>query len=151
MEPQDEPQELVSNEVEKPTPKITPSRGGVSLPQNPVIAYAYNFIGTPYSWGGTSPTTGFDCSGFTQYVYRHFGISIGRSTTDQINYGMQVSKNNLQPGDLVFFGINNNPQHTGIYVGNNNYIHSPRTGDVIKVAAMTRGDFITGRRVNQQK
>ena len=74
--------------MEKPAPKITPSRGNVSLPQNSVIAYAYNFLGTPYSWGGTSPSTGFDCSGFTQYVYRHFGISIGRSTTDQINDGI---------------------------------------------------------------
>ena len=78
----------------------------------------------------------------------HFGISIGRTTYDQINDGVRVSKDNLQPGDLVFFGSDNNPQHTGIYVGNNNYIHSPRTGDVIKVSAMTRADFITGRRVN---
>ncbi|MBN4049339.1 C40 family peptidase, partial [bacterium AH-315-N14] len=127
--------------------KYTPSRGSTNLSQDSIIAFASNFLGTPYSWGGASPSTGFDCSGFTQYVYSHFGISIGRATYDQINDGIRVAKNDLQPGDLVFFGSGNNPQHTGIYAGNNNYIHSPRTGDVIKVSAMTRGDYITGRRV----
>jgi len=148
-----DPQVLVNksttkiSEVKKSVAKYTASRGSANLSQDSIIAYASNFLGTPYSWRGTSPSTGFDCSGFTQYVYSHFGISIGRSTFDQINDGTGVSKSDLQPGDLVFFGSGNNPQHTGIYAGNNNYIHSPRTGDVIKVSPMTRGDFITGRRV----
>jgi cell wall-associated NlpC family hydrolase len=131
----------------KSVPKTTPSRGSINMSQSDVLAYASEFIGIPYRWGGTSPSTGFDCSGFTQYVYGHFGISIGRTTGSQIGNGVQVSRSNLKPGDLVFFGNNNNPHHTGIYVGNNSYIHSPRTGDVIKISAMTRSDFITGRRV----
>jgi len=135
-------------EIRKATPKYTPSRGSVSLSGNAVIAYASNFLGTPYLWGGTSPSTGFDCSGFTQYVYSHFGISVGRTTYDQINDGVQVSRANLKAGDLVFFGRGGSPNHMGIYIGDNTYIHSPRTGDVIKVSAMTRSDYITGRRVN---
>lgn len=112
-----------------------------------IIAYASNFLGTPYLWGGTSPSTGFDCSGFTQYVYAHFGISLGRTTYDQINDGYGVSRAELQPGDLVFFGKNGDPTHMGMYVGNNTYIHSPRTGDVIKISSMDRPDYITARRV----
>ncbi len=71
----------------------------------------------------------------------HFGISVGRTTYDQINDGVQVSRDNLQTGDLVFFGTVRNPHHMGIYVGDNTYIHSPRTGDVIKVSPMTRSDY----------
>lgn len=136
-----------TNEIKKTVAKYTPSRGTANLSQGSVVSYASNFIGTPYSWGGSSPSTGFDCSGFTKYVYSHFGISLGRSTYNQINDGVRVSKDDLQPGDLVFFGSNNDPQHTGIYVGGNSYIHSPRTGDVVKISPMTRVDYITARRV----
>ena len=148
-----EPQLLVNqsmtniNEIRSTVPKYTPSRGSANLSENAIIAYASNFLGTPYLWGGTSPSTGFDCSGFTQYVYKHFGISLGRTTYDQINDGVQVSRDNLKSGDLVFFGASGSPSHMGIYVGNNTYIHSPRTGDVIKVSSMTRKDYITARRV----
>ncbi|MBU3126825.1 C40 family peptidase [Clostridium tagluense] len=141
-------QVLVNQSIEKSVDKYTYSRGATNLSKDSIISYASNFIGIPYIWGGTSPSTGFDCSGFTQYVYSHFGIPVGRSTYDQINDGIGVSKSDLQPGDLVFFGIGNKPKHTGIYAGNNNYIHSPRTGDVIKVSPMTRGDYITARRLN---
>ncbi|MCJ7688847.1 MAG: NlpC/P60 family protein [Clostridiaceae bacterium] len=126
---------------------VSPSRGTANISQNAVVSYASAFLGTPYLWAGTSPSTGFDCSGFTQYVYRHFGISIGRSTGDQIRSGVGVSKDELQPGDLVFFGSASNPHHTGIYIGDNKYIHSPHTGDVIKISSMTRRDYIRGRRV----
>jgi Cell wall-associated hydrolases (invasion-associated proteins) len=151
----DESQALVDatmKEVKKirsEAPRVTASRGTstASVSDNNIIAYASNFLGTPYLWGGTSPSTGFDCSGFTQYVYAHFGISLGRTTYDQINDGYGVSKDELQPGDLVFFGKGGDPTHMGIYVGNNTYIHSPRTGDVLKISPMTRPDYITARRV----
>ena len=135
--------------IRSEAPSVTPSRGGNSAPasNNNIIAYASNFLGTPYKWGGTSPSTGFDCSGFTQYVYAHFGISLGRTTYDQINDGYGVSKDELQTGDLVFFGKGGDPTHMGIYVGNNTYIHAPRTGDVIKISSMNRSDYITARRV----
>ncbi|EKQ51894.1 MULTISPECIES: C40 family peptidase [unclassified Clostridium] len=135
--------------IRSEAPKYSPSRGAstASVSDNNIIAYASNFLGTPYLWGGTSPSTGFDCSGYTQYVYAHFGISLGRTTYDQINDGYGVSRDELQPGDLVFFGKNGDPTHMGMYVGNNTYIHSPRTGDVIKISSVDRPDYITARRV----
>jgi len=74
-------------------------------------------------------------------------FNVGRTTYDQINDGYGVSKDELKSGDLVFFGKNNDPTHMGMYVGNNTYIHAPRTGDVIKVSSMYRSDYITARRV----
>ena len=82
-------------------------------------------------WGGTTPA-GFDCSGFTSYVYRHAaGIEITRTTHTQINQGIPVSYGQMRPGDLVFaYGLG----HVGIYVGGGNYIHAPSSGDVVKVS-----------------
>jgi peptidoglycan hydrolase CwlO-like protein len=127
-------------------PKYTPSRGAASLSSNAIVAYASNFLGTPYVWGAEGPTY-FDCSGFMQYVYAHFGVSITRTTYTQINDGSYVSRDNLQPGDLIFFGSQSDPHHVGMYVGNNSYIHAPKTGDVIKISALTRSDYLTARRI----
>ncbi|MBU3160985.1 C40 family peptidase [Clostridium frigoris] len=110
---------------------------------NPVLAYASDFLGTPYLWGGTSPA-GFDCSGFTQYVFEHFGVSLPRVSQDQQNVGTLVSRANLKPGDLVFFGTPSH--HVGIYVGNGNMINAPHTGAVIRVQTLN-SDFTYGRRV----
>lgn len=106
-----------------------------------VVSYAKKFMGTPYVWGGTTPK-GFDCSGFVQYVYRNSaGIELPRSTYDQINVGTAVSQNDLQPGDLVF----PHTGHVGIYVGNGQMIHSPKTGDVVKISSVYK--FYAGRRI----
>lgn len=122
------------------------SRGGSasSASSSSIVAYASNFLGVPYVWGGTSPS-GFDCSGFVQYVYAHFGISIPRTSQEQQGVGTSVSRGNLQPGDLVFFG--SPAYHVGIYVGNGSYINAPKTGDVVKIASVDRSDFSGGRRV----
>jgi peptidoglycan hydrolase CwlO-like protein len=135
------------NSIRAAAPVYQPSRGAATVSDNNIIAYASNFLGTPYLWGGTSPVSGFDCSGFTQYVYAHFGVKLGRTTYDQINDGYQVSRSELQAGDLVFFGTWSDPGHMGIYIGNNTYIHAPRTGDVVKISPMTRPDYVTARRV----
>jgi peptidoglycan hydrolase CwlO-like protein len=133
--------------IAESAPKYTPSRGASSLSSNSLVAYASNFLGTPYVWGAAGPTN-FDCSGFMQYVYKHFGVSLSRTTYTQINEGSYVSRENLQAGDLIFFGSQGDPHHVGMYVGNNSYIHAPRTGDVIKVSALTRSDYLTARRIN---
>lgn len=135
-------------DIRKEAPKVNLSRGAASTSSNNVIAYASNFLGTPYVWGGTSPNPGFDCSGFVQYVYGHFGVSTGRTTYDQINHGAAVSRDQLQAGDLVFFGTSGNPTHVGIYLGNGAYIHAPQTGDVVKISPLNRRDYLTARRVN---
>ncbi|MBZ9684907.1 NlpC/P60 family protein [Clostridium estertheticum] len=133
-------------EIKNRVPKYTPSRGASSLSSDSVVAYACNFLGTPYVWGAAGPTN-FDCSGFMQYIYGHFGVSLTRTTFTQINEGSYVARENLQAGDLIFFGTDADPHHVGMYVGNNSYIHAPRTGDVIKISALTRSDYLTARRV----
>lgn len=116
---------------------------GVTVSQDAtkLIQYAQRFLGIPYLWGGTTPS-GFDCSGFTSYVYRNAaGINIGRTTYDQVNAGRQVSREQLREGDLVF----PHKGHVGIYVGNGQMIHAPQTGDVIKISKVNR--FYKGIRV----
>ncbi|WMJ79979.1 NlpC/P60 family protein [Clostridium sp. MB40-C1] len=113
---------------------------------NAVVSYAYGFQGCKYVWEATGPDT-FDCSGFTQYVFAHFGIRIPRVSRDQAGAGSYVDRGNLQPGDLVFFG-KGRIHHVGIYVGNDCYIHAPKTGDVVKISSLSgRSDYATARRV----
>ncbi|MBU3145947.1 NlpC/P60 family protein [Clostridium sp. CF012] len=133
-------------EIRNNAPKYTPSRGPSSLDSSSVVAYASNFLGVSYVWGAAGPTN-FDCSGLMQYVYAHFGVSLSRTTFTQINEGSYVPRENLQAGDLVFFGTNSDPHHVGMYVGNNSYLHAPRTGDVVKISALTRSDYLTARRI----
>lgn len=132
-------------QIRDSAPNYSVSRGATSISSNAIVAYATNFLGTPYVWGANGPNS-FDCSGFTVYVFRHFGISLTRTTYTQITQGSYVSRDNLQPGDLVFFGTGT-PHHVGIYVGNNSYIHAPHTGDVVKISALTRSDYLSARRV----
>lgn len=91
-----------------------------------IIATAKKYIGVRYLWGGTSPNTGFDCSGFVQYVFAQNGITLPRVSRDQYTVGTPVDFNNLQPGDLVFFSIAKNGvvDHDGIYIGNGQFINS---------------------------
>ncbi|MHB8470352.1 MAG: C40 family peptidase [Gaiellaceae bacterium] len=98
-----------------------------------VVAIAMRYLGTPYVWGGASPG-GFDCSGLVMYAYAQLGISLPHYTGAQWNAGVHVSRGDLQPGDLVFFdGLG----HEGIYIGNNEFIHAPHTGDVVKISSLS--------------
>lgn len=99
-----------------------------------IVNSAMKYLGVPYVWGGTSPS-GFDCSGLVQYVCRQNGISVSRTAAAQAGNGTYVSRSNLQPGDLVFFG-KGYIHHVGIYIGNGNMIHAPQTGDVVKISSI---------------
>jgi peptidoglycan DL-endopeptidase CwlO len=98
-----------------------------------VVGIAMQYLGVPYRWGGSSPS-GFDCSGFVMYVFAQIGISLPHSTYALWNVGVPVSRSQLQAGDLVFF---NGLGHMGIYIGGNQFIHAPHTGDVVKISSMT--------------
>jgi cell wall-associated NlpC family hydrolase len=110
------------------------------------VGIAMNYLGTPYVWGGASPS-GFDCSGFVMYVFAQIGVSLPHNAAAQYGYGAPVSRGDLQPGDLVFFdGLG----HVGIYAGGNSFIHAPHTGDVVKISSMTgwyESSYVGARRL----
>ena len=99
-----------------------------------VVGIAMQYLGIPYKWGGASPSTGFDCSGFIMYVYAKVGVSLPHNAAAQYGYGTPVDRSQLQPGDLVFF---NGLGHNGMYIGNNQMIHAPHSGDVVKISSLT--------------
>lgn len=101
-----------------------------------VVNYAEKFKDVKYVWGGDSPS-GFDCSGFTRYVYAHFGVNLPHNAAEQYRYGKKVSRGSLQPGDLVFFGKkSDNIYHVGIYIGDGNFINAPKAGENVKITAL---------------
>lgn len=122
-------------------PALPPQLSRAAIPtaiqpyQDSVCHDAKAEIGTPYIWGGTSPN-GFDCSGFSQYVYKEQGIKIPRTAAEQFASLSPVQ--NLQPGDLVFFRLNGrNISHVGIYIGDDEFIHSPATGQSIRIDSLS--------------
>ena len=117
-----------------------------------IVAYAKTFQGYPYVYGSNGPSS-FDCSGFVQYVYKHFGYSLSRSSKTQANDGVAVSKSNLQPGDILIFKNTAKTEigHVGIYIGNGQFIHAsnPKTGVTISSlsSASYQQRYVTARRI----
>jgi cell wall-associated NlpC family hydrolase len=113
---------------------VTPEGVTVAPPSQygGAVGIAMTYLGVPYSWGGSSPG-GFDCSGLVMYVYGQMGVYLPHHAADQFNYGVPVSRDQLEPGDLVFFdGLG----HVGIYIGGGQFIHAPHTGDVVKISSL---------------
>ncbi|MGN0968252.1 MAG: C40 family peptidase [Oscillospiraceae bacterium] len=103
-----------------------------------VVAYAKQFLGLPYVYGASGPNS-FDCSGFTSYVYKHFGYTLNRSAAGQYSNGTSIDQSQLQPGDLLLwraYGSSKTATHVGIYIGDNQYIHASSTGGCIRINDM---------------
>ena len=107
-----------------------------------IVDFALQYVGYPYVYGTAGPDT-FDCSGFTYYVYAHFGYSLNRSSRDQVNNGVAVSKDQLQPGDLVFFKYNTSKaaSHVGIYIGGGQFIHASTNTYTVKIDNLDSGYY----------
>jgi len=113
---------------------VTRSHGAPVAVADKAAKLALRYLGTPYVWAGTTPS-GFDCSGFTRFVYSRFGVRLDHSSYAQWGAGRHVRRGHLRPGDLVFFGLG----HVGIWLGHGRFIHSPHTGEVVSVDRIDRG------------
>lgn len=105
-----------------------------------LISSAMGLLGVAYRYGGTSASTGFDCSGFMQHIFkRSMGVNLPRTSAAQAKMGVGVSRSELQPGDMVFFRTMGRGRisHVGLYIGNNRFIHAPRTGKRIEVTSLS--------------
>jgi cell wall-associated NlpC family hydrolase len=102
------------------------------------VAIAEHYLGVPYVWGGADPLNGFDCSGLTKFVYAQLGVQLPHYAASQWNSGHRVDPGHLQAGDLVFFEPNfDGPGHVGIYIGNDQFIAAPHTGDVVRIGSLS--------------
>lgn len=137
---------------DKQEANVTPTDSASSDLGTQIANYAVGFVGYPYVYGGNTPS-GFDCSGFTSYVYKQFGYSISRSSSGQVNNGVAVAKSDLQPGDLVLFKGQNSSSigHVGIYIGGNEFVHASTAKTGVKISSLSSGSYIaryvTARRV----
>ena len=105
---------------------------------NELVMYAMSLADTPYHYGGNSPVNGFDCSGFVDHVFRHsLGITLPRTSRELSHVGVSVNIRQLRPGDLVFYNTQHSSySHVGIYVGDDKFVHAPKTGSQIRVEKM---------------
>ena len=116
-----------------------------------IANFAMSFVGYSYVWGGTSPKTGFDCSGLMYYVLTNYGYSMKRVANDQMTQGTYVSRSELQVGDLVFFGYSGYANHVGMYIGNGNFVHASTPSTGVRVNSLDESyyktRFLCGRRI----
>lgn len=132
-----------------PSPRLAAGKAGGST--DVLLRGAFALLGTRYRSGGDSPSEGFDCSGFTTWVFNKYGIKLPRSSREQFQIGQQVAKVNLKKGDLVFFGSKRGISHVGIYLENGKFIHSASNGKDVQVSSLDedywRARYAGGRRV----
>ncbi len=158
-----EPDVVDSSSLEDVTPAApeaaagdAPESGGEGEPSliGQVLEVAASQIGTPYRWGGDSPDSGFDCSGFVRWVFEQLGVELPRDSRSQAAVGVVVDRKDLRPGDLLFYSRrrgSNRVGHVGIYLGEGQFLHSPRRGQPIQVSpafdSYRQAVFLGARRV----
>ena len=102
-----------------------------------LVAIALEMQGTPYRYGGTSPSSGFDCSGLVHYSFLQHGVNVPRTSLSQFKASRPIRINQLKPGDLVFFRTKNiRVSHVGIYIGDNKFVHAPGSGKTVQVTSL---------------
>lgn len=127
--------------VKQPYPQYTRIEhttppAAVHGPRQQVLSTARKMLGTPYRYGGESPSQGFDCSGLVQYSFERAGIDVPRTSRKQLAHSKRVPMSKLRPGDLLFFKIGGKPSHVGIYLGNGEFIHAPSSGKRVSKARL---------------
>lgn len=143
------PLEVWHDDLTQFTKNVVPTSALISETQvyEQVVSIAKQYLGIPYVWGGETPD-GFDCSGLVQYVYGQLRINLSRTTYTQVGEGIDVSREGLKQGDLVFFKKGEDIHHVGIYIGNGQFIHAPQSGEVVKISNLSdRNDYYTARRI----
>ena len=140
------------NNKEEQTAKQENSSSNSKVTGAQVVEYAKQYIGYKYKSGGATPTTGFDCSGFTSYVFKQFGISLNRSSSGQIKNGIAVNKNDWQQGDILVYKNESKTAigHVGIYIGNGNFIHSANKKEGVKITS-TSSSYYSQRYVGARR
>jgi len=149
--PKKETAKETKKETKQETKSVASSSTTASSKGQAVVELAKQHLGKAYVYGATGPNN-FDCSGLVYYVYKSMGVTLNRVADDQMSNGTAVSKDNLQPGDIVGFANSSGyVNHVGIYVGNGMMIHAPQTGDVVKYTSITSGSYarrlVGGRRI----
>lgn len=136
-----------ATKVSKPTKVARPPKG------TNVVNTARSLIGSPYQWGGRSPRTGFDCSGFVWYVFNQYGVDLPRTSSDFLTVGSPVNKSEIRPGDILIYNINSKRKslHAAIATGRGSFIHSPSSGKTVCEVSMSepywRGRLLEVRRI----
>lgn len=135
--------------IEERPQEVKVSRSGEA--GRDIVEFSKRFLGTKYVWGGASPS-GFDCSGYTSYIMKQYGVSINRVAADQAKNGTHVEKSDLEVGDLVFFNTSGSGiSHAGIYIGDGQFIHASSARSTVLISSLSEGyynqRYVTARRV----
>ena len=128
-----------SSVVERPADLGTSEVATSRRPGSGIVEIAQKYVGAPYRWGGSSPS-GFDCSGLVRYVYAQVGVSLPHNAAQQYTLGTPVSRDSLEPGDVVFF---DRLRHNGIYIGDGRFIHARQTGKRVSIASLDEAWYAT--------
>ena len=149
----EEPVVEETTEVENSSVEVVNNNAQATVDTSSVVSAAQSFLGYRYTYGGASPDVGFDCSGFVYYIYSLFGKNVGRSTAQLIYNGTGVSKDSMQPGDIILWdtSFGNTPTHAALYIGNGMMIHAANSRDGVRLDSVSSWETYAGRIVSVRR